>query len=149
MSILLCGMIRNAGHGITNGTILKLQRSHIPARRYLLKPAKPSGPRSGFGTAIRRPQQSRNAASSATTASTAATPPPALWEQLGPLASFFRFYGRSQAIRPYATQFVSSLFIFGAGDLGAQYIGGEPYDFKRTLRILAISAGSSIVIFRW
>ena len=151
MSIFLCGAARTAGHGSASGTILRIQRSYIPSRQFFVRSAKHSKPSSSFSTATRRPQKPPNASNTSTTAPTpaAAAASPAFWQRLGPLSTFFRFYSKSQATRPYATQFASSLGIFCAGDLGAQYIGGEAYDFKRTLRILAISAGSSVIIFRW
>lgn len=107
--------------------------------------------KSYFSTTARRPQgQQQKAIASAATAPTAAVAArPVFWERLGPLTKFFRWYGRANTHRPYLTQFLSSLVIFCTGDLAAQYVGGEEYDYKRTLRILAISAGSSIIIFKW
>ncbi|KAK0102058.1 hypothetical protein ONS95_001142 [Cadophora gregata] len=72
-----------------------------------------------------------------------------LWQRLGPLSRAFQAYGRSQRKRPLATQFVSSLVIFSLGDISAQSIGGDEYDYKRTLRALVISAGSSIPNYKW
>lgn len=130
--------------------------SPSPSQQLLLNPARRSAKislRSHFSTSVRRygPQDSQKAVNSAATAPTSAAPVPApsLWERLGPLTRFFRWYGKSNAQRPYLTQFLSSLVIFCTGDLVAQYLGGEEYDYKRTLRILAISAGSSIIIFKW
>lgn len=108
--------------------------------------------KANFSTSARRPQEAKNTTKTATSPPTpSAQPPvqPAFWESLGPLTHFFRWYGRSNTQRPYLTQFLSSLAIFCTGDLVAQYVGGEEYDYKRTLRILAISAGSSIIIFKW
>lgn len=152
----------------TNLSLLRAQRLHTPTTQSWLpqqlfsNPAWPSASannflllRCNFSTTVRRlgAQDSQKAISSAATAlnaTAAASPPvPALWERLGPLTRFFRWYGKSNAQRPYLTQFLSSLVIFCAGDLAAQYFGGEEYDYKRTLRILAISAGSSIIIFKW
>ncbi|KAH7312995.1 hypothetical protein BKA65DRAFT_484185 [Rhexocercosporidium sp. MPI-PUGE-AT-0058] len=72
-----------------------------------------------------------------------------IWQRLGPISRGFQAYGRSQRKRPLATQFVSSLVIFFLGDISAQNISGEEYDYKRTLRALAISAGSSIPNYKW
>lgn len=106
--------------------------------------------KSKFSTSALQAQDTKKAIETATTAPIPAAPvQPAFWESLGPLTQFFRWYGRSNTQRPYLTQFLSSLAIFCTGDLAAQYFGGEEYDYKRTLRILAISAGSSIVIFKW
>ncbi|PVH82773.1 hypothetical protein DL98DRAFT_488080 [Cadophora sp. DSE1049] len=72
-----------------------------------------------------------------------------IWQRLGPLSRGFQAYGRSQRKRPLATQFVSSLVIFFLGDISAQSISGDEYDYKRTLRALVISAGSSIPNYKW
>lgn len=151
---------RTACHGKFAPNFLRAQRLHItttsPASHQILLKVnltkRPAGLsfRSTFSTTVRRPQEAQKAVNSAATAPTRAAPvKPAFWEQLGPLAHFFRWYGKSNTQRPYLTQFLSSLVIFCTGDLAAQYFGGEEYDYKRTLRILVISAGSSIVIFKW
>lgn len=151
---------RTACHGKLAPNFLRAQRLHIPttsspSQQLFLKfnparrPANLSF-KSTFSTTIRRPQEAQKAVNSAATAPTPAAPvQPAFWERLGPLTQFFRWYGKSNTQRPYLTQFLSSLVIFCTGDLAAQYFGGEEYDYKRTLRILAISAGSSIIIFKW
>jgi len=72
-----------------------------------------------------------------------------IWQRLGPLSRGFQAYGKSQRKRPLATQFVSSLVIFFLGDISAQSISGDDYDYKRTLRALVISAGSSIPNYKW
>ncbi|TAQ85295.1 hypothetical protein B7494_g6393 [Chlorociboria aeruginascens] len=72
-----------------------------------------------------------------------------LWQRLGPLTRTFEAYGRSQRKRPYTTQFVSSLVIYFLGDLSAQNINGDEYDWKRTARALVISSGSSILSYKW
>ena len=72
-----------------------------------------------------------------------------LWQRLGPLSRGFQAYGRSQRKRPYATQFASSLVIYILGDLAAQNINGDEYDSKRTMKVLVISAGSSIPSYKW
>lgn len=156
----------------SNLSLLRAQRLHTPTtpswlfQQLFSSPAWPRASannflplRSNFSTTIRRrgAQDSQKAINSAATAPNATatavaeglSPVPALWERLGPLTRFFRWYGKRNAQRPYLTQFLSSLVIFCAGDLAAQYFGGEEYDYKRTLRILAISAGSSIIIFKW
>ncbi|KAF7943037.1 hypothetical protein EAE96_010982 [Botrytis aclada] len=72
-----------------------------------------------------------------------------IWQRLGPLTRTFQAYGRSQRKRPYTTQFCSSLVIYILGDLSAQSICGDDYDWKRTLRALFISMGSSIPSYKW
>ncbi|RAL60400.1 hypothetical protein DID88_000175 [Monilinia fructigena] len=71
-----------------------------------------------------------------------------IWQRLGPLTRSFQAYGRAQRKRPYTTQFCSSLVIYFLGDLSAQSICGDDYDWKRTLRALLISMGSSIPILQ-
>lgn len=71
-----------------------------------------------------------------------------IWQRLGPLSRGFQAYGKSQRKRPYATQFVSSLVIYFAGDLCAQRINGDEYNPKSTLRALIISACSSIPAYK-
>jgi len=72
-----------------------------------------------------------------------------IWHRLGPVSKGIQAFGRSQRRRPYATQFVSSLFIWVLGDLSAQKISGEEYDPARTVRALILSAGSSIPSYKW
>ncbi|KAF7899285.1 uncharacterized protein EAF01_008498 [Botrytis porri] len=72
-----------------------------------------------------------------------------IWQRLGPLTRSFQAYGRSQRKRPYTTQFCSSLVIYFLGDLSAQSICGDDYDWKRTLRAMFISMGSSIPSYKW
>jgi hypothetical protein len=72
-----------------------------------------------------------------------------LWQRLGPLSRAFEAYARSQRKRPYVTQFYSSLAIYSLGDMSAQSISGLEYDPLRTLRSLAIGAGSSIPSYKW
>lgn len=157
MSSLMFGMTaRTVCNGKLAASFFRAQRLHMPttpSQQLLLKTGRRStnsGFRSTFSTTVRRPQNSQKAINSAATAPTPAAPvKAALWERLGPLSQFFRWYGKSNTQRPYLTQFLSSLVIFCTGDLAAQYFGGEEYDYKRTMRVLAISAGSSIIIFKW
>jgi protein Mpv17 len=72
-----------------------------------------------------------------------------IWERLGPLSTVLQAFGRSQRERPYLTQFCGSLVIYFIGDLSAQAINGDEYDPRRTGRALVISAGSSIVAYKW
>ncbi|KAK7733708.1 hypothetical protein SLS53_008175 [Cytospora paraplurivora] len=153
-------MFRTAARTASNGTLAssfsQAQRLHMlsmPSQRLFLNPAMRFANvscKSTFSTTVRRPQELQKAINSAATAPTPiAAVRPAFWERLGPLTQFFRWYSKSNTQRPYLTQFLSSLAIFCTGDLAAQYFGGEEYDYKRTLRVLAISAGSSIIIFKW
>lgn len=76
--------------------------------------------------------------------------PTALWYQrLRPVTSFFRWFHRTQEKRPYTVQVSTSLTVYLIGDLLAQDIGGENYDPKRTLRMLAIGAIASVPGYKW
>jgi len=72
-----------------------------------------------------------------------------IWYRLGPFTRGVQAFSRSQQKRPYATQFVSSLCIWVLGDLSAQKLNGDEYDYTRTLRALVLSAGSSIPSYKW
>lgn len=72
-----------------------------------------------------------------------------LWQRLGPLSTVLQAYARSQRARPLTTQLCSSLIIYFCGDLGAQYIGSDDYDPRRTLRALIIGVVCSIPSYRW
>lgn len=76
--------------------------------------------------------------------------PTSLWYQrLGPVTNFFRWFHRTQEKRPYTVQISTSLTVYLFGDLLAQDIGGEYYDPKRTLRMLAIGAIASVPGYKW
>lgn len=73
-----------------------------------------------------------------------------LWyHRLGPVSTFFRWFHRTQEKRPHAVQVSMTLITYLCGDLSAQEIGGEPYDGKRTLRMLTIGAIASIPGYKW
>ncbi|ROV99958.1 hypothetical protein VMCG_06254 [Cytospora schulzeri] len=150
-SLMFGKAARTACNGKLAPNFFRAQHLHMPTKpsqQLFMNPARRSANfsfKSPFSTTVRRPQEPQKAINSAATAPS----PAALWERLGPLSQFFRWYGKSNTQRPYLTQFLSSLVIFCTGDLAAQYFGGEEYDYKRTLRVLAISAGSSIIIFKW
>lgn len=110
------------------------------AKRSHTNSAHPSTPRS-------TPSEDPSTATTIPVPNTVATLP--LWQRLGPLSRAFEAYGRSQRKRPYLTQIYSSLGIYFLGDMSAQKISGEEYDPFRTLRALAIGAGSSIPSYKW
>ncbi|KOS17854.1 Protein sym-1 [Escovopsis weberi] len=58
-------------------------------------------------------------------------------------------YGRTQRRRPYLTQIISSLIVYGAADISAQSVGDQDYDALRTGRGLVIGAIASIPAYRW
>lgn len=72
-----------------------------------------------------------------------------VWQRLGLLSRGIELYANSQRKRPYTTQFVFSLVIYFLGDLSAQKINGDAYDYSRMMRTLVISAGSSIPTYEW
>ena len=76
-------------------------------------------------------------------------PAPLWYHRLGPVSNFFRSFNRVQQRRPLTVQFCTSLTVYLCGDLLAQEIGGERYDPKRTMRMLAIGAISSIPGYKW
>jgi len=95
-----------------------------------------------------KPTDSKPAANAATN-----TIPGPSWAWVEPLTAPYRFYSRSQARRPYLTQFISSLTIYLCGDISAQNINpsseDSSWDFPRTLRALIIGGISSIPSYRW
>jgi hypothetical protein len=84
-------------------------------------------------------------ASKAGTASQA----PSVWQRLGPLGRVAEAYSRANKRRPWVTQVVSSLVIFGFADLNAQRIGGRDYDPIRTRNMLITGAVFSIPAYEW
>lgn len=81
--------------------------------------------------------------------STPAVPPVPLWLRLGPLTRAGQAYARSQRRRPWATQVVTSLFIYLAADLSAQRIGGKEYAPERTGRSLVVGAVAAVPGYLW
>lgn len=115
-------------------------------RLTIRRPQLPPFPKRHINTSP-KPREDHASGTSIPVPNTVATLP--LWQRLGPLSRGFEAYGRSQGTRPYTTQFVSSLVIYFLGDLSAQNINGDEYDYKRTLRAFVISAGSSIPSYKW
>lgn len=131
-------MMRTAGRTL-------LRRPYLPTRQQPL--AKRHNTTSSTPTTARPKQDDPANSISIPVPNTVGAIP--IWQRLGPLSKGFQAYGRSQRKRPLATQFVSSLVIFFMGDISAQSISGDEYDYKRTLRALVISAGSSIPNYKW
>lgn len=73
----------------------------------------------------------------------------AWYRRLGPVSDFFSWFHRTQAKRPLTVQLCTSLTTYLVGDLMAQEIGGEQYDYKRTIRMLLIGSISSIPGYKW
>ncbi|KAL2061009.1 hypothetical protein VTL71DRAFT_9061 [Oculimacula yallundae] len=133
-------MIRTAGRTI-------LRRPYLPPKQQPL--SKRHSTASSHPTTPRPKQDDPANNTSIPVPNTVGPVPVPIWHRLGPLSRGFRAYGRSQKKRPLATQFVSSLVIFFLGDISAQSLSGDEYDYKRTLRALVISAGSSIPNYKW
>lgn len=142
LSIMTIFTIKTTGRAV-------LRRSHFPTHR---KQTNLTSKRHTSNNSVPAP---RSNPSPETSANATAVPIPAtiatvpLWQRLGPLTRSFQAYGRAQRKRPYTTQFCSSLVIYFLGDLSAQSISGDDYDWKRTLRALVISMGSSIPSYNW
>jgi hypothetical protein len=73
-----------------------------------------------------------------------------LWQRLGPLTAVATAYARAQKRRPWGTQFVSALVIYGLADVSAQNIGSDDdIDPKRTARSLVIGGIAAIPSYLW
>lgn len=76
-------------------------------------------------------------------------PSPLWYHRLGPVKDFFGWFSRMQRRRPLTVTLATSLTTYFCGDILAQEIGREPYDGKRTLRMLSIGALASIPGYKW
>lgn len=76
-------------------------------------------------------------------------PSPLWYHRLGPVKDFFGWFSRMQRRRPLTITLATSLTTYLCGDLLAQEIGKEPYDAKRTLRMLLIGTLASIPGYKW
>ncbi|KAK5076851.1 hypothetical protein LTS08_006022 [Lithohypha guttulata] len=76
-------------------------------------------------------------------------PSPLWYHRLGPMKNFLGWFSRMQRRRPLTTTLATSLTTYLCGDLLAQEIGREPYDGKRTLRMLTVGAVASIPGYKW
>jgi hypothetical protein len=112
-------------------------------------------PRRAPPSATPKPQNTASATTTPTSSPipvAATIPPLPLWQRLGPLTRFFRFFARSQRLYPLRTQLISTLVVYLLGDLCAQRLrasDGEAYDGARTAKALVIGAGSSIPTYKW
>jgi len=134
--------VKTASRAVLRRTHQLQRHTHITKRHNTTNNSPPNAERPR-----QKPEDDSANGTSIPVPNTVATLP--LWQRLGPLSRGFEAYGRSQRKRPYATQFCSSLAIYFMGDLSAQSIGGEDYDPFRTMRALAIGAGSSIPSYKW
>lgn len=76
-------------------------------------------------------------------------PSPLWYHRLGPVKDFFGWFSRMQRRRPLTITLATSLTTYLCGDLLAQEIGREPYDGKRTMRMLCIGALASVPGYKW
>ena len=98
----------------------------------------------------KQPPHSSNEASSEASNGEPIDIPIQLWyHRLGAVSTFFNWFHRTQERRPYTVQVCTTLTTYLCGDLLAQDIGGEPYDPRRTLRMLTIGALDSIPGYKW
>lgn len=72
-----------------------------------------------------------------------------LWQRLGPLTTAARAYARAQSKNPLRTQLATVIVIYIAADLSAQYVSGNEYDPKRTVRNAVIGGVAAIPNFKW
>ena len=66
-----------------------------------------------------------------------------------PFSLFFKWYAGQQRVRPFLTQLWTFPIIYFVGDLTAQMIGNDDYDFHRTLRAMITGAAVSYPSYRW
>jgi len=76
-------------------------------------------------------------------------PSPLWYHRLGPVKDFFSWFSRAQRKRPLTITLFTSLTTYLLGDLLAQEIGREKYDYHRTLRMLAIGLLASVPGYKW
>ena len=131
----------------------RAQSSSRRARNILQRPShillilrRSSGPAKSLESSAASLKTTTPEATASTITKTTTSPPQSLWRS--PTA-VLDAYSNIQRRRPYATQIVSSLSVYLAGDLLAQYIGGNEYDPVRTLRHLIIGAGAAVPVFKW
>ena len=135
-------MMKTAGRAV-------FRRSYLPTRQQPISKRHNSTSKNPTNAHLSQPKTGEDPANATSipVPNTVGTLP--IWQRLGPLSRGFQAFGRSQRKRPYTTQFISSLVIYVLGDLSAQNINGDEYDYKRSLRALVISAGSSIPSYKW
>ncbi|KAI1775442.1 hypothetical protein F4818DRAFT_416602 [Hypoxylon cercidicola] len=126
-------------------TSSRLPRS-APPRRFQSTHPTPT-PTPGPKDAAAKPKPA--ATSDPVPAGTVPVAPLPLWLRLGPLTRTGQAYARAQRRRPWATQVVTSLFIYLAADLSAQRIGGKDYVPERTARNLVVGVVFAVPNYLW
>ena len=76
-------------------------------------------------------------------------PSPMWYYRVGPVKDFFAWFSRMQRRRPLGVAVGTSLTTYLFGDVLAQQIGGEKYDWTRTARMLGIGAVASVPGYKW
>lgn len=66
-----------------------------------------------------------------------------------PIASLFDWFSHSQSRRPYITQLCLTPLIFCLGDISAQMIGDDDFDYYRSLRSVIIGLIIAIPSHEW
>ncbi len=76
-------------------------------------------------------------------------PSPLWYHRMGPVKDFFSWFSRAQRRRPLTVAVGTSITTYFCGDIVAQEISGEPYDYKRTARMLLVGGVASLPGYRW
>ncbi|KAK5995436.1 Protein SYM1 [Cladobotryum mycophilum] len=129
-------------------TVFRRQFQNLLRQRpqHRAQSASSTSPTSTSTSTSASPKSTQNAAQSTAAATGTQT---SFWKRLGPITKAGEAYGRSQRKRPYLTQVVSALIIYGAADVSAQSMDNKDYDSMRTGRSFLIGALAAIPSFRW
>lgn len=76
-------------------------------------------------------------------------PSPLWYYRVGPVKDLFSWFSRIQRRRPLRVAIGTSLTTYFLGDVLAQEISGEEYDWTRTARMLLIGGVASIPGYKW
>ena len=76
-------------------------------------------------------------------------PSPLWYHRVGPVRDFFSWFSRAQRRRPLTVAVGTSVTTYFCGDIIAQEISGEPYDWKRTARMLLVGSVASLPGYKW
>jgi hypothetical protein len=76
-------------------------------------------------------------------------PSPMWYYRFDTIKNFFSWFTRMQRRRPLGVAVGTSVTTYFCGDVLAQEISGEPYDWQRTARMLSIGGVASIPGYKW
>ncbi|KAI1763319.1 hypothetical protein GGR53DRAFT_498040 [Hypoxylon sp. FL1150] len=124
----------------------QLRVSQLPRRFQSTNPS--PGPKPSDAAAKPKPKPAATEDPIPIGSGTPVAPVP-LWLRLGPLTRAGQAYARAQRRRPWATQVVTSLFVYLAADLSAQRIGGREYAPERTGRNLVVGVVAAVPSYTW